>query len=66
MNLHHKDWGIALATGQAYAVLLPITAPVHQMMNAMLAAGQGNPDQSPVVLIEGLAKVEAIKNLTCF
>lgn len=58
-NLHFKDLGIALAAGKEYAVPLPVTAAVLQMMNAMLAAGKGSLDHSALVtLIEEMAQVK--------
>ncbi len=59
INLHSKDLSIALATGKEYAVSLPVTAQVYQMMNALLAAGSGAMDHSAIVtLIEQLSKTE--------
>ena len=57
VSTQHKDLGIALALGKEYAVPLPATAHVHQMYNAMLAAGHGNLDHSSLVMvIEQIAK----------
>ncbi len=59
INLHHKDLSIALATGKEYAVSLPVTAQVYQMMNALLASGLGGMDHSGLVtLLEELARTE--------
>ncbi|MCL4488098.1 MAG: 2-hydroxy-3-oxopropionate reductase [Chloroflexi bacterium] len=58
-NLHFKDLGIALAAGKEYAVPLPVTAAVYEMMNALIAAGDGNLDHSSLVtLIERVAHAE--------
>ncbi len=52
-----KDLGIALALGKECAVPLPATAHVHEMYNAMLAAGQGDLDHSSLVtVIEQMAQ----------
>lgn len=57
VKTHHKDLGIALELGKEYTVPLPITAQVHEMFTALLAAGQGDLDHSGLVtLIEGMAK----------
>ncbi len=59
INLHHKDLSIALATGKEYAVPLPVTAQVYQMMSALLASGLGGMDHSGLVtLLEELARTE--------
>ena len=52
-----KDLGIALALGKECGVPLPATAQVHEMYNAMLAAGQGDLDHSSLVtVIEQMAQ----------
>jgi 2-hydroxy-3-oxopropionate reductase len=54
--LHRKDLGLALESGRELGVALPNTAMCHQMMNAAIAAGNGNSDHSALVtIIEGLA-----------
>lgn len=59
VTTHHKDLGIALALGKEYNVPLPITAQVHEMMNALIAAGQGDADHSSLVMfIEEIAKTK--------
>lgn len=59
LALHRKDLGIVLATGKEYGVPLPVTAQVHEMMNALFAAGKGDLDNSSLVtLIENLALTE--------
>jgi 2-hydroxy-3-oxopropionate reductase len=56
IKLHHKDLGIALETGQAYGVPLPVTALVDQMMVALRAAGREDLDHSALLThIEDLA-----------
>jgi len=58
VKLHRKDLGIALATGKAYGVPLPVTAQVHEMLNALMVSGHGDDDHSALVtLIEGLAGI---------
>lgn len=58
-KLHHKDLGIALATGSAYGVPLPVTALIRELFGAMLAAGRADLDHSGIVtVIEDLARVE--------
>ncbi len=60
LSLHHKDLGIALAAGQEYRVALPLTASVHQMMNALIATGLGDWDHSALVtLLEEIAGIKA-------
>ena len=57
VSMQHKDLGIALALGKEYNVPLPAAAQVHQMYNAMLAAGRGDLDHSSLVLlVEELAR----------
>jgi 2-hydroxy-3-oxopropionate reductase len=45
-RLYHKDLGIALETARAHDVPLPVSAIVQQLVNAMMAAGQGDTDYS--------------------
>jgi 2-hydroxy-3-oxopropionate reductase len=55
--LHHKDLGIALSAGREYGVVLPITALVDQMLEALKLRGQGDQDHSAILtLIENLAQ----------
>lgn len=52
---HHKDLGIALAAGREYAVPLPATAIVDQMLGALVARGRGGWDHSALItLLEDL------------
>lgn len=54
--LHHKDLGIALATGRANQVPLPGTALVDQLFATLEARGQGQLDHSGLLtLLEDLA-----------
>jgi len=56
VKLHRKDLGIALSAGKAYGVPLPLTAQVHEMLNALVVAGHGEDDHSALAtFIEGLA-----------
>jgi 2-hydroxy-3-oxopropionate reductase len=55
-ELHHKDLGIALAAGREYGVVLPVTAVVYQMLEALIARGRGGWDHSALLtLVEDLA-----------
>lgn len=55
--LHHKDLGIALASGREYGVALPVTAIVDQMLMALKLRGQGDQDHSAILtLIEDWAQ----------
>ncbi len=56
IRLHRKDLGIALAAGKSYGVPLPVTAQVHEMMNALVVGGHGDDDHAALAtFIEGLA-----------
>jgi 2-hydroxy-3-oxopropionate reductase len=56
LRLHRKDLDIAMAAGKEYGVALPVTAQVREMMTALLNAGQGDMDNSSLVmLLEQLA-----------
>ncbi len=54
LRLHRKDLAIALDAAQQLGVSVPVTALVHDMMNSLLANGQGDDDHS--VLIRELAR----------
>jgi len=57
-RLYHKDMGIALETARAHDVPLPVSSAVQQLVNAMMAAGQGDLDYSALAtVILGLARV---------
>lgn len=56
ITLHHKDLGIALATGRANQVPLPLTALVDQMFATLESHGYGNLDHSGLLThLEDLA-----------
>jgi len=58
-RLHHKDLGIALATGSEYGVPLPVTSLIREMMGAMKASGQGEYDHSGILtVLQELARLE--------
>jgi 2-hydroxy-3-oxopropionate reductase len=57
-RLYHKDMGIAMETARAYDVPLPVSSAVQQLVNAMMAAGQGDLDYSALAtVLFGLARV---------
>ncbi|MFC1959119.1 NAD(P)-dependent oxidoreductase [Chloroflexota bacterium] len=57
-HMQHKDLNIVLDTGNAYGVPLPITATAQQLYRAMLAAGNGDLDNSAVItVLEALADI---------
>ncbi len=49
--LHHKDLRLALEAGRAYRVPLPATALVHELLGALVAAGQGGLDHAALALL---------------
>jgi len=51
IRLHRKDLGIALQTGREVSLPLMLTSQVAELMNAMIARGDGDLDHS------GLAKL---------
>ena len=56
IDLHHKDLNIALESGDAYGVPLPVTAAVQQLMRALRASGHGGDDHSGLLrIVEELA-----------
>ncbi len=56
IKLHRKDLGLALSAGKAYGVPLPLTAQLHEMMNALIVGGHGDDDHSILAtFIETLA-----------
>jgi 2-hydroxy-3-oxopropionate reductase len=56
IRLHHKDLGIALATGRAFGVPLPVTALVDQMLGSLEIDGRGELDHSALLThLEDLA-----------
>jgi 2-hydroxy-3-oxopropionate reductase len=57
IDLHHKDLNIALESGDAYGVPLPLTGLVQQYMRALRAQGHGGDDHSGLLqLVEELAE----------
>ncbi|MCC7355691.1 MAG: 2-hydroxy-3-oxopropionate reductase [Anaerolineae bacterium] len=59
VRLHRKDLAIALNAGKEFGVPLPVTAQVHEMLNALMVAGEGELDHSAIVhFIESGAKAE--------
>jgi 2-hydroxy-3-oxopropionate reductase len=56
IDLHHKDLNIALESGDAYGVPLPVTAAVQQLLRALRASGHGGDDHSGLLqIVEELA-----------
>ena len=56
IDLHHKDLNIALESGDAYGVPLPVTGTVLQQMRALRAQGHGADDHTALLsLAETLA-----------
>lgn len=51
VEFHHKDLGIALATGREYGVALPATVLVDQMFAALMAKGRGGWDHSALITL---------------
>lgn len=49
--LYDKDMGIALQTARAHNVPVPVTAVVAQLVNRMMAAGQGDADYSALATV---------------
>jgi len=59
-RLHQKDLGIVLAEAREKNLALPTSALAAQLLNALVAAGEGELDSSALVtLIERLAGLEA-------
>jgi 2-hydroxy-3-oxopropionate reductase len=59
IRLHAKDLGIALTTGKAYGVPLFATALLHEVLNALIAQGHGDLDQSAIAkFVEGNAGLQ--------
>lgn len=57
VDLHHKDLNIALESGDAYGVPLPVSSLVQQLLRALRARGQGGEDHSALLsLAEDLAQ----------
>jgi 2-hydroxy-3-oxopropionate reductase len=65
IDLHHKDLNIALESGDAYGVPLPVTSVVQQYMRALRAKGHGSDDHSGLLrLVEELAEHRIGSELT--
>jgi 2-hydroxy-3-oxopropionate reductase len=57
VDLHHKDLNIALESGDAYGVPLPVTGVVQQLLRTLRARGQGGDDHSALLtLMEDAAR----------
>jgi 2-hydroxy-3-oxopropionate reductase len=57
VEFHRKDLGIALAAGREYGVVLPVTAVVNQLFEALMAKGRGGWDHSALLsLVEDLSQ----------
>lgn len=61
LRLHRKDLSIALKTAESIEASIPVTALVHEMMNALLAQGHGDADHS--FLIAQLLRESGIPSL---
>jgi len=51
IDLHHKDMGIALASGRAAGVALPVTGVVAQLVASARAQGYGSLDHSALLKV---------------
>ena len=58
MRLHRKDLDIAMEAGKAYGAALPITGHVRELMTQALADGQGDMDNSSLILL-----IEKLSNI---
>jgi 2-hydroxy-3-oxopropionate reductase len=57
-RLHYKDLRIAVAAGQAYGAVLPLTAQVHELFKEMTLQGRGDMDHSGLLtLVEELSMI---------
>ena len=50
-SLYDKDMGIALQTARAHDVPVPVTAVVAQLVNSLMASGQGDADYSALATV---------------
>jgi 2-hydroxy-3-oxopropionate reductase len=50
-ELHHKDLGIALATARAAGAVLPVTAIVEQLLQALRSRGRGAEDHTALLAV---------------
>jgi 2-hydroxy-3-oxopropionate reductase len=60
MRLHRKDLDITLEAGRAYGAALPITGHVRELMTQAIEDGQGDMDNSSLILL--LEKLSNIQN----
>jgi 2-hydroxy-3-oxopropionate reductase len=51
MRLHRKDLDITLEAGRAYGAALPITGHVRELMTQAIEDGQGDMDNSNLILL---------------
>lgn len=59
-RLHYKDLNIIMEASQDFQVPLPVTAVVHQLFGALVAAGRGDLDHSAIItVLEDLAQFQA-------
>jgi 2-hydroxy-3-oxopropionate reductase len=62
IKLHLKDLGLALNSGKALGVPLPMTAYINEMFKALVAQGKENQDHSSLLqIVEQMAGVEVRK-----
>ncbi|WP_300456211.1 NAD(P)-dependent oxidoreductase [Accumulibacter sp.] len=50
-RLHHKDYGVVLAEAYRLGVPLPVSGPVCQQLNALLASGWGHADTAALLRV---------------
>ena len=58
MRLHRKDLDIAMEAGKAYGAALPITGRVRELMTQAIENGQGDMDNSSLILL-----IEKLSNI---
>jgi 2-hydroxy-3-oxopropionate reductase len=58
MRLHRKDLDITVEAGKAYGAALPVTSKVRELMTETLKDGQGDMDNSSIILL-----LEKLSNL---
>jgi 2-hydroxy-3-oxopropionate reductase len=51
MRLHRKDLDITVEAGKAYGAALPVTSQVRELMTEALKDGQGDMDNSSIILL---------------
>jgi 2-hydroxy-3-oxopropionate reductase len=63
MRLHRKDLDITMEAGKAYGAALPVTAKVRELMTEALKDGQGDMDNSSIILLlEKLSNLQGAKS----